>query len=345
MKQLLLAALNRQLDEHCDVQAGASIALELTQSSTSPRYTQIYSAMHESGFLDLLVPEEQQGAGLTLLEAGEILMLPGYHLCPLPMVEMQLARAWLAHLMLPIPDGSLSIANTVMRNHAEGGHELPSQHQGLIIDQILACDEDGTVRLWDCHQATRLTLDDARSLNASLIWDKNYRGQQLNVPKERAPDLSALNAYALACLMSGASERILAMSLNYVNERVQFGRSIGRFQAIQQQLAEMAQWVGAMRMSVLQAGLSAQIANGQYLSLWIAKSMGAELSGKVADIAHAVHGAIGTTDEYPLHHFSTRLRQWRRLGGGSRYWQTQIGRQLQAEEGGDMLDMMRTITA
>jgi hypothetical protein len=45
---------------------------------------------------------------------------------------------------------------------------------------------------------------------------------------------------------------------------------------------------------------------------------------KVSRVAHQIHGAIGLTEEYPLHRFSTQLWSWREEYGSAIYWSNQI---------------------
>ncbi|WP_325342676.1 acyl-CoA dehydrogenase family protein [Xylophilus sp.] len=58
---------------------------------------------------------------------------------------------------------------------------------------------------------------------------------------------------ARALLPAGALGQVLGLTLQYANDRSQFGRSIGKFQAIQHQLAEMAEHVAAVRIAAATA--------------------------------------------------------------------------------------------
>jgi acyl-CoA dehydrogenase len=68
--------------------------------------------------------------------------------------------------------------------------------------------------------------------------------EMLSYPKISAAggvDLLPYAAAINAALMAGAMSRVLTMSLTYVNERQQFDRTLGQFQAIQHQLSLMAE--------------------------------------------------------------------------------------------------------
>ena len=100
------------------------------------------------------------------------------------------------------------------------------------------------------------------------------------------------------------------LSVRYANERVQFGRPIGRFQAVQQQLAELAG--EAVLLDVSARAAVAQWTGAIPANAISAARVAAERSaGTVAAIAHQIHGAIGVTSEHDLHRVTLRLTAWR----------------------------------
>jgi acyl-CoA dehydrogenase len=125
-------------------------------------------------------------------------------------------------------------------------------------------------------------------------------------------DLQAAGALITATLMAGALQRLLTMTLQYANDRAQFGKPIGKFQAIQQQLAVLAEQAFAARMAA-ELGCAETGAWPQRLR---------------AAIAHAVHGAIGATAEFDLQLVTRRLQEWRGDHGSASYWHAQLGRAL-----------------
>ncbi|WP_240464963.1 acyl-CoA dehydrogenase family protein, partial [Pseudomonas aeruginosa] len=52
----------------------------------------------------------------------------------------------------------------------------------------------------------------------------------------------------------------------------------------------------------------------------LGKARASQAVPQVADIAHAVHGAIGVTEECDLQLYTRRLREWRLAGGSESYW-------------------------
>lgn len=127
-----------------------------------------------------------------------------------------------------------------------------------------------------------------------------------------------------AAQIGGAMKAALAISMQYANDRVQFARAISKNQAIQHNLALMAEHAAL-------TGSGARLAwagDGPCDSLWrvaSAKALASDLAGEVAAIAHAVHGAIGFTADYALHHLTRRLWQWRSEDGGAAAWHAVVG--------------------
>ena len=130
--------------------------------------------------------------------------------------------------------------------------------------------------------------------------------------------------------MAGALEHILDLSLDYARERVQFGRPIARFQAIQQSLASLAGEVaaaGAAADAAVSAIVRHSIADQRALfAIAAAKIRAGEAAGAGAAIAHQVHGAMGFTREYSLHHSTRRLWAWRDDFGAESVWAMRLGK-------------------
>jgi hypothetical protein len=134
----------------------------------------------------------------------------------------------------------------------------------------------------------------------------------------------ALAATVTAGLMAGAMEAVEAMSLDYASTRKQFGREISKFQAIQHQLAVLAEETMAARMAAQAAFEGAPLAVSP-LRAGVAKVRCGEAALQVAAIAHAVHGAIGVSQEYGLHHLTRRLHKGRLAHGGEGWWARRLG--------------------
>lgn len=141
---------------------------------------------------------------------------------------------------------------------------------------------------------------------------------------------SGMRAVLLAAAISGAAERVMEMSAAYANERTQFGKAIGRQQAVQQQLAVMAEDCIAVRLAVELA--AANFPGAASLKAAVAKSIASQVGARIANTAHAVHGAIGMSEEYDLQLFTRRLYRWRLQDGSETYWNAMIGEAALADD-------------
>ncbi len=289
----------------------------------------LWAEIEASGFLDLLVSEEAGGAGLPLAELFPILCAFGAHAVPLPMAQTIVARA----LIGPAAQGRVTIAPALLRG-AGGALQCPLVPMGLVADRVLAAEGR---RLWllPAERAQRRPTGVHGSLTASLDWSD--AGAAVEVPGDGSV-LQAYGAAVHAALLAGAMSRVLQMSLTYCNDREQFGRPIGKFQAVQHQLAVMAEQVVAASVAAEVAfagdGERGDIAHAPtLLTAAIAKARTSEAATQVAAIAHAVHGAIGITDEYDLQLFTRRLHEWRIAHGSELYWQRIVGDAFFAQNG------------
>lgn len=134
----------------------------------------------------------------------------------------------------------------------------------------------------------------------------------------------AMAATLAAGEMAGAMIAVQAMTTDYALTRKQFGREIGRFQAIQHQIAVMAEETMAARMAA-QAAFVGPPSNVSERRAAAAKIRCNQAAARVSGIAHAVHGAIGVSEEYGLHHHTRRLRALSMAHGGESWWAAKLG--------------------
>jgi acyl-CoA dehydrogenase len=280
----------------------------------------LWNAMEESGFCDALVAEDRGGAGLGLADVFPILEACGRHALPLPLAQTMTARALLARSGQAAPAGSIALAASTA---AAEGRVLVGY--GAVADWVLLGD-GSRLALLDAREAERERLD-ARSIDARLRWPAGALVKAAQLACD--VDLRSVEACLLAAQLSGAMRQVLVATLQYANERSQFGRSIGKFQAIQHQLSVMAEQSEAGRMAARMACATSDAVPSPLLAA-VAKARTSAAAGLVASIAHAVHGAIGITEEYDLQLRTRRLHAWRAAGGSESYWNLRIGRALVA---------------
>jgi short-chain 2-methylacyl-CoA dehydrogenase len=108
---------------------------------------------------------------------------------------------------------------------------------------------------------------------------------------------------SVAALGLGAAQGAFEMSLAYASEREQFGRPIGRFQAIQFKLADMATEIEAARNLVYKAAWLKDQGRDFAQVAAMAKLYTGELSRRACNEAVQIHGGYGFMDEYPVSRF------------------------------------------
>ena len=137
-------------------------------------------------------------------------------------------------------------------------------------------------------------------------------------------------------LMAGGLDYLLTQSVEYANDRKQFGRPIGKFQAVQQQLAVLATQAAAAGAIAAHACERAGETDDPGFEVAVAKTRIDEAVNLSTSISHQVHGAIGFTYEHGLHLVTRRLWSWRAEYGSGRSWAARLGRQA-IERGADAL--------
>jgi acyl-CoA dehydrogenase len=119
-------------------------------------------------------------------------------------------------------------------------------------------------------------------------------------------------------------QRILQESVQYAQDRRQFGRSIGSFQAIQHQIAVLAEHATAAD-CIAQAAFASMGARLPALQIASAKIVACDAVSVGAALAHGIHGAIGLASEHILHLITRRLWAWRSEYGSREVWARQLG--------------------
>src|SRR5919205_942901 len=102
---------------------------------------------------------------------------------------------------------------------------------------------------------------------------------------------------SVAALGLGMAQGAFEMALRYAKEREQFGRPIGRFQAVQFKLADMATEIEAGRNLVYKAAWLKDRERPFAKEAAMAKLYTGELSHRVANWALQIHGGYGYMEE------------------------------------------------
>lgn len=283
-----------------------------------------WGALAALGLGAALVPEDRGGAGLGFLDIVPVLEALGRAGAPVPLAEGIGAAALLSAAGIEAPDGVLTFA---------------------AVDAAVP---------WGRHAAQVALVDGARVAlypAAALRWREgaNTAREARDVPQITGAPVAqgtlpnawgaeaALSVTALlrAAQIAGAMQAALVLAVDHANTRKQFGRPIGRFQAVQQQLAVFAAETSAVSVAAAAAARAADRRGlaGAAFEIGCAKVTAGEAAAKGAAIAHQVLAAMGITEEHSLHHLTRRLWSWREEGGTERFWSARLGALVQGTQG------------
>lgn len=325
------------------------VSQELLEASEEGKWPdELWNAVREAGLPRALLPEEDGGAGAAWSDAVPILMAAGRYAAPIPLAESLLAAGLLRTAGLKVPDGVLTLIPHPLDSGKISGTGLTAQARGVpwgrkaehlvFIASAGSRSRVGILKVVDAdvepgENIAREPRDHMRLHNAPI-----EDAADLDFPAER---LTLYGAMIRSAQMAGALEALLEMSVAYANEREQFGRPIGKFQAIQQELARLAGEVAATGMAVKAAFHAADRVGKQpgfdpTLEFAAAKIRLGDAADLAPGIAHQVHGAIGFTYEHKLHFFTRRLWAWRVEFGTASHWADRLGALAEAH-GADRL--------
>lgn len=310
----------------------------------------LWDALEESGLPLTWVADDYGGAGAELADGFAVLRVAGRFAAPVPLAETLLAGWLLAAAKITAPPGPMTIAPvhedgniTIDAGGRLGGRarHVPFARNARHIAVVASRNGEPVVAL---VSADGLAVSPGVGLSGEPRDTVGFDGATaLDVKPAPGLDPAKLTLIAAAARtqqMAGALERILDQSVTYAMDRVQFGRPIAKFQAVQQNLAALAGEVAAA--SAAADGAAEALAAHGIMSeitaaeIAIAKLRVGDAAGTGAAIAHQVHGAMGFTYEHTLHHSTRRLWGWREEFGNETLWAERLGRMV-AAAGADAL--------
>jgi acyl-CoA dehydrogenase len=307
--------------------------------------TALWSAIDELGLPRLLAGAHPD---TSLEEAHGALQALAHLSVPAPAAETMMAH-WLASKAgLELPDGPIAFGPTRAEPEptavkTRSGWTLTGRVHGVpwggSASAVLlqAATEEGDV--W-CVLPHGHPGNESHSSSCGEPRDVlNVHG--LSLPDDavaQTPD-AALMWHTGAAMRSVQMASALAHSLEYcvayATERVQFGRPLAKFQAIQQQLAVLASLSTQASVAARRAFVALDGADVQF-AVAAAKTSVGQAASQGVSIAHQSHGAMGFTAEYGLHRLTRRIWTWREEFGNEAWWSRRLG-QIVAHNGADQL--------
>ncbi len=298
------------------------------------------------GVAGLLIPEEHGGVGASYREAAVVAEEAGRAVAPVPylgsavVATAALLAAQASGLLPSVAAGTVTAALAVPYAAAPGARPEPPVRLGAPH----ADDQDGTYRLTGTvtgltdalfadllivpadgvpfglyavsaaeagvRLAPVVSLDMTRQL-ADLTMDDVPARRIAAGPDADAAIAAALTAGAamLASEQLGLADRCLEMTVAYVQERRQFARPVGSFQAIKHRLADL--WVGVSQARAAARYAAACLAAGDPdtpVAVALAKAACSDVALKAAQETVQLHGGIGFTWEHPAHLYLKRAK-------------------------------------
>ncbi len=177
------------------------------------------------------------------------------------------------------------------------------------------------------------TIDQTRRLCAIDFNDVRVPNEALmGEPGQAWPALSKildLAAVALAAEQVGGAQRALDLSVRYANERVQFGRPIGTFQAIKHKCADMMVAVESARSACYYAAcVAAEDSEELPVVASLAQVVASDAYFRCAADAIQIHGGVGFTWEYDVHLYFKRAKSSESFLGDPSYHRERVAQRI-----------------
>ncbi|MEP2101618.1 MAG: acyl-CoA dehydrogenase family protein [Parasphingorhabdus sp.] len=285
----------------------------------------LWDALAENGLPLAWVSEDNGGFGADYDEVFGAIWVSAEAASPVPFAETLIANWLLDRAGIAIPDGATSFA---LLDGKTAGVPFAS-----AADHVAVYDAGKSeIALYKTADTSpgdgqALSPDDDNRLDFSSATPVASAATNLS---RRAVEALILTVRAVQ--MASAIEAALNMSIAYVSDREQFGRPLSKFQAIQHQLAVAASESAAATMAATQAASALARNADDPEKAWheavVAKVQIGHSVEAVTVPFHQVHGAMGYTQEYDLHHYTRRLWAWRDTLGNEHHWSKLLGAEL-----------------
>ncbi len=297
-QQLILDTAGRIFNDHCNKPL-------LDRAEQGHLAETLWGQIAENGF-NLLGTAD---SGTSAQDMFAFIQLCGNHAVPLPIAETLLVNRWCGP-----GDGLFSVGEV-----ADG--RIVEVPWGRAVQKVVGVQRNS---------------DTVFVVNAPEVVEQgvNMAGEPRDVVSlpDTAEQLTVADAWAQMAVarsnqIAGSLLKLLDLGILYSSERIQFGRAISKFQAIQHSLAIVAAEAAAAKRAA-DAAVDALDGDRFVFEVAAGKARVGEAAGLVAEQIHQVHGAMGFTHEHQLHHYSRRAWAWRDEYGNEFYWQALLGSHL-----------------
>ena len=337
MKDMILDVVERMLKENVD----KTVVDVVEQGKWSPYLWDLFA---QNGIPIVAISEDNGGAGGDLEDLLNIIRLIGKYAAPIPLAETTLANYLLERSNLQVVEEPTTYMLSADQAYTledgkltgEAVHIPWARHAQHFV--TLATSADGTrlVQI-ELSKASITPSANLASEPRDTVAFQDAPVTQVSAPLsfEELRIMTTLETAFRLALMTGSIDKINDLTIQYTNEREQFGRPIHRFQLVQQHIVHLAGET-AIALAAFNNVTDALLTNPNGNEVAYARLRLEEAIQTVATIAHQVHAAIGTTHEHSLHQYTRRLWSWRDEGTSTAYWSDVVATQL-LEQSGDSL--------
>ncbi|TDP37810.1 acyl-CoA dehydrogenase family protein [Nocardia ignorata] len=286
----------------------------------------LWAQLSELGLTRLTGSADLGGSGAGWAEAAELLRAAATHGVRVPLAEHDLlACRLLEDAGLPVDDERRTVC---LLDHTGTARGVPWAEE---VDRV--------VTVW--HHGGACLVADVPTAELRITHGVNSAGEPrdtvtadphlltgITVPGTAIERLWLRGALARGVQVCAALDRILDMSVTHAVERVQFGRPLAKFQAVQTLVADIAAQASLAR-AATEAAVAAAVRtdwSGEELDFLVAvaRSCAGHATSVVVRNAHQVHGAMGATLEHRLHEFTGAALAWRSEFGSVRSWDDKL---------------------
>ncbi|MEJ5254008.1 MAG: acyl-CoA dehydrogenase family protein [Acidimicrobiales bacterium] len=325
-EQLLFRdAVRDLLDKECPPEA-----VRYAWVSEDGRADHVWEALAEMGVIGLTVPEAFGGLGLSELDLVLLLEETGRVALPEPIVETtavavplldavasdELKAEWLPKIAAGDAIVAVGFVGTPFVLHANVADLLVLEREDRLF--ALPAARARIERQPSVDGARRLyTVDWNRNDEIPLVSGEEG-WHQVNAAFDRG-------ALGTAAQLLGLADHLLAVTVEYVKQREQFGVPVGSFQAVKHHLADALLRLEFARPVVYHAAYSmAHELDTRSRDVSMAKCFASEAAALVARKALQCHGAIGYTVEYDLHLWMKRVWALAASWGDAAYHRSRV---------------------
>ncbi len=301
----------------------SDIVASHSRPDVQPDPEALWSTLREVGLARLTAPEQSGGSGAGWAEAAALLRTTAAAGVTVPYVETDLLAGPLRRAA-GINDSSDASATVALLDSTGTARGVPWAGATATVVCVRAAGDGYELADVPSGQLTITPADAVSTIPSGAV----------TVPDGlswTAVDGAPVEAYVLrgalvrALQCSGSLEGMLDSAIEHTTTRQQFGRTLAKFQSVQNLVVDIAAESVLARAAVdaaLVDALTHDLAGDHsQFRIAVARSVVSQALAVSVRNVHQVHGAIGTTHEHTLHRLTLPALQWRGEFGSAAFWE------------------------